>query len=160
MRNRITPELRQKAVDLKSSGQSYDQVAVALGLSSSNFLFTPELEIPTDAACHKCGSTGKLNRHHPNYQRINEFVILCNSCHMKEHARLKQLKLKRDRGHMEDPRQNGIGPLIKWFRTKSKMTLMDISKELKVSMSEMYLIESGKPISFPNVGKILNWLIS
>lgn len=40
--------------------------------------------------CHKCGSTHRLNAHHRTYarlghERMSDIVILCRSCHSKEH---------------------------------------------------------------------------
>ena len=48
------------------------------------------LHAPIGSKCVICGSTEKLHRHHPNYEKPLEIVTLCNSCHMKVHSgRLK-----------------------------------------------------------------------
>lgn len=44
--------------------------------------------IPLDGkSCSKCGSTSSLSRHHHDYSKPLDVVILCRSCHQKyEHA--------------------------------------------------------------------------
>ena len=42
---------------------------------------------PTLTACQECGSTGRLQRHHPNYAEPNRFQVLCLPCHVKADQR-------------------------------------------------------------------------
>lgn len=44
-------------------------------------------EISPNSKCAKCGRTESLVRHHPDYDKPKEFVILCQSCHLKSHKR-------------------------------------------------------------------------
>lgn len=37
--------------------------------------------------CEKCGATGKLHRHHPDYSKPLDVVVLCRACHQAEHPR-------------------------------------------------------------------------
>lgn len=37
-------------------------------------------------ACEECGATGKLHRHHDDYSKPLEVVILCPACHRRRHA--------------------------------------------------------------------------
>lgn len=45
--------------------------------------------------CEICGSTRKLERHHPDYSKPSEFVTLCKKCHSKKHRRYKFERQKR-----------------------------------------------------------------
>ena len=38
-----------------------------------------------EKSCKKCGSTEKLERHHPDYSRPTEILTLCKKCHVEEH---------------------------------------------------------------------------
>lgn len=38
-------------------------------------------------SCEKCGSEEKLHRHHPDYSKPLEVVILCHKCHFALHKR-------------------------------------------------------------------------
>lgn len=40
-------------------------------------------------ACEDCDSTQKLHMHHPDYSQPLHVITLCNSCHVKEHNRLR-----------------------------------------------------------------------
>ena len=40
----------------------------------------PEIE-----CCEACSSTENLHRHHPDYDKPLEIVVLCESCHMEVH---------------------------------------------------------------------------
>ena len=47
------------------------------------------------AVCNHCGSEADLHVHHQTYaiiyhEHMEDFVILCNDCHKKEHAYLKK----------------------------------------------------------------------
>lgn len=43
--------------------------------------------------CKKCGAKEHLHRHHPDYSKPCEIVILCRKCHVKEHEEIKHGKL-------------------------------------------------------------------
>lgn len=54
----------------------------------------PDLSAQT---CAECGGTHRLQRHHPDYAKPAEFVVLCQACHIKAdmrdgHRRTKQMK--------------------------------------------------------------------
>jgi hypothetical protein len=36
-------------------------------------------------SCSKCGSTENLERHHPDYSKPLEFIVLCRKCHRTLH---------------------------------------------------------------------------
>jgi protein-arginine kinase activator protein McsA len=36
---------------------------------------------PTMTRCERCGSTERLSRHHPDYSKPEEIVVLCSACH-------------------------------------------------------------------------------
>lgn len=36
-------------------------------------------------SCQQCGSTSNLNRHHPDYSKPYEVIILCSKCHNRLH---------------------------------------------------------------------------
>ena len=38
-------------------------------------------------ACAKCGRTENLERHHPNYDKPKEVLILCQECHKNLHKK-------------------------------------------------------------------------
>jgi len=38
-----------------------------------------------NAVCSKCGSAKNIERHHPDYSKPLEFVILCRKCHRALH---------------------------------------------------------------------------
>ena len=48
--------------------------------------------IPT-IECERCGSDKDLQRHHPDYSKSLEVVVLCRACHFKEHREVKNGKL-------------------------------------------------------------------
>ena len=37
--------------------------------------------------CELCGTKEKLQRHHPNYEKPLDVVVLCQPCHMKIHGK-------------------------------------------------------------------------
>jgi len=39
--------------------------------------------------CAKCGSKERLHRHHPDYNKPLEVIILCKKCHEEEHRQLR-----------------------------------------------------------------------
>ncbi|HLE74954.1 MAG TPA: hypothetical protein VI864_02790 [Candidatus Bathyarchaeia archaeon] len=43
--------------------------------------------IPLNSACMNCGSTEDIVRHHPNYSKPLEVVILCRKCHGLVHRK-------------------------------------------------------------------------
>ena len=43
--------------------------------------------IPLAKICTKCGSTTKVERHHPDYNKKLEVIMLCRSCHREFHGR-------------------------------------------------------------------------
>lgn len=47
------------------------------------------------SCCQQCGVQGKkLDKHHEDYQKPDEVVFLCRSCHMKRHWRGEPLAIK------------------------------------------------------------------
>lgn len=42
-------------------------------------------KIPLENSCAKCGATEDLARHHPDYSKPLEVVILCRDCHNQLH---------------------------------------------------------------------------
>jgi hypothetical protein len=51
--------------------------------------------------CEMCHKTEKLHRHHPNYEKPLDVVVLCRDCHGEEHRRINrhiasELETKRD----------------------------------------------------------------
>lgn len=44
--------------------------------------------------CTRCGSSGKIEAHHPDYSKPLEVEFLCTKCHIKEHMRLRDQLLK------------------------------------------------------------------
>ena len=40
--------------------------------------------------CQKCGTTGRLDKHHDDYSRPGDVIFLCRSCHMKQHLTKKR----------------------------------------------------------------------
>lgn len=44
--------------------------------------------VPTMEKCEMCGATGvKMNRHHPDYSKPTDVMILCTKCHAKVHMK-------------------------------------------------------------------------
>ena len=44
--------------------------------------------VPVMEKCEMCGSTGvKLNRHHTDYSKPTEVMVLCTKCHAKVHLK-------------------------------------------------------------------------
>jgi hypothetical protein len=48
-------------------------------------------EIPM-TECVKCGSKDNLQRHHPDYDKPDEIIVLCDFCHKSEHKRLRKAR--------------------------------------------------------------------
>ncbi len=40
---------------------------------------------PENRYCSFCASRNQVTRHHPDYSKKNDFILLCKSCHMKLH---------------------------------------------------------------------------
>lgn len=38
---------------------------------------------PTMTGCERCGSTNRLQRHHPDYTQPTTIIVLCQTCHVK-----------------------------------------------------------------------------
>lgn len=38
--------------------------------------------VPLGPCCEECGSTERLERHHPDYDKSLEIITLCKSCHI------------------------------------------------------------------------------
>jgi len=45
--------------------------------------------VPTGKECERCGGTGRLHRHHPDYSKPLEIITLCVPCHEAEHHGVK-----------------------------------------------------------------------
>ena len=44
--------------------------------------------MPTMKKCEMCGATGvKLNRHHIDYSKPTDVIVLCTKCHAKVHLK-------------------------------------------------------------------------
>jgi hypothetical protein len=39
------------------------------------------------SSCEKCGYSGVLERHHPNYDKPKFVITLCRKCHLEEHGK-------------------------------------------------------------------------
>jgi hypothetical protein len=48
--------------------------------------------LETGSKCEHCGTTEKLRKHHPDYNKPLEVVTLCAPCHRKLHIALKRNK--------------------------------------------------------------------
>jgi hypothetical protein len=44
-------------------------------------------KIPITVSCKLCGSTQNLVRHHPDYNKPLDFIVLCKGCHAKVHSK-------------------------------------------------------------------------
>jgi hypothetical protein len=53
------------------------------------------IKIPAGSKCQNCGSQYKLNRHHPDYNKPLDVIILCASCHRKWHINNKPIERKK-----------------------------------------------------------------
>lgn len=49
-----------------------------------------------DATCFFCGAAKNLVRHHSDYNKALDVVILCTRCHSKLHQLIKELEAKKD----------------------------------------------------------------
>jgi hypothetical protein len=49
-----------------------------------------EKKLPIKTNCEVCGSTEKLQRHHPDYSQPFLTTTLCYICHCKTHGKLKE----------------------------------------------------------------------
>lgn len=45
----------------------------------------------SDSCCSSCGTASLLQRHHPDYSKPLDVVVLCRKCHTAEHLRLKSV---------------------------------------------------------------------
>lgn len=55
----------------------------------ANLHFRDQL-IKSDGKCANCGTSERIELHHKKYTKnIEDIQLLCNSCHKKEHVRLK-----------------------------------------------------------------------
>lgn len=48
------------------------------------------IKISSDAKCQLCNSTKKLQRHHQDYNKPLEVIILCEECHKNHHKQERQ----------------------------------------------------------------------
>jgi hypothetical protein len=42
-------------------------------------------KVPLGSHCEQCGASEKLHRHHPDYTKPLEVIILCVACHERTH---------------------------------------------------------------------------
>ena len=49
-------------------------------------------KIKRPSICSQCSVTGKIETHHPNYNKPLKIVWLCRSCHQSLHKREKLLR--------------------------------------------------------------------
>ena len=49
--------------------------------------------------CEKCGFTEKLEFHHLNPYRKDNFIVLCHNCHIQEHRKLKGGRVKNEENY-------------------------------------------------------------
>lgn len=81
---------------LKSSGWTYRRIGKRYGLSYQRVQQLISSKVITVKKCFRCGSTGKICRHHTDYM-TDEVEILCHKCHRSSHAtRPKILRKKAD----------------------------------------------------------------
>ncbi len=48
-------------------------------------------KVPITSACSNCGGNKNLERHHPDYSKPLEIIILCKRCHKRLHEFQKQV---------------------------------------------------------------------
>lgn len=59
-------------------------------------LATKYILFDENSQCQICFSKYKLHRHHEDYSRPLDVIILCNSCHKKVHRKHNKLDLKKE----------------------------------------------------------------
>ena len=92
----------QRAIDRYHKGENINGVPSNKSISAERWRVNHPLEITVNELCKKyphlvqvlyecaCDNLRKHN-HHFDYSRPFEVIRLCNSCHRKEHARLRRL---------------------------------------------------------------------
>lgn len=80
---------------------------------------------PENRYCSFCGSRNQVTRHHPDYSKKNDFVLLCKSCHMKLHKTNPKIKspFQHYRHHLtcsKETKDMIINDCIKEFLTHHK----------------------------------------
>jgi len=79
------------ASKLKASGWTYAQLAeyFQMTVRSAQSMFRPK-NVSNSGMCSKCKTASDhLHRHHPDYTKPSEVVLLCGSCHGKEQRDLR-----------------------------------------------------------------------
>lgn len=49
-------------------------------------------KIPITSPCTRCNTNISLQRHHPDYSKPREFIVLCVKCHNAVHKELRNVK--------------------------------------------------------------------
>jgi hypothetical protein len=52
------------------------------------------IKIPLNQNCQICNKQKARDRHHIDYNKPLEVILLCRSCHKKEHDKLKNMEIK------------------------------------------------------------------
>jgi hypothetical protein len=60
----------------------------ALKRSVENKSRKGKTKVPLKDKCELCGSTNYLERHHPDYNKPDEALTLCRTCHARQRAKL------------------------------------------------------------------------
>lgn len=77
-------EFQEKHADKKSAGHKRYVKEFPEKIQAEK---KAQLNIKIDKPCVVCGSTENLQRHHPDYSKPLEVVILCPACHGKIHRK-------------------------------------------------------------------------
>ena len=78
--------------------------------------------------CEACNRIAPINRHHPDYSKPGETIILCCSCHKKTHMYLN--------GTVRTGSRPYINPMINLEKRRAKRVRLDMVERLKEIESE------------------------
>lgn len=90
------------------------------------------------AVCSDCGAAGRLHRHHEDYARPLDVVLLCPVCHGKRHlGRRQALGVET----FSDTEESMDGERLKYWRLARTMTIRDLANRSGVNHSAISAFE-------------------
>lgn len=76
---------KEKWIQYRLKGRVYDKLKSQVRTKANYYI-----KIPLNAKCELCSSKSKIERHHQDYNKPLQVILVCKDCHYKIHRKYKQ----------------------------------------------------------------------